>query len=166
MSSTHTNTFTRTHAKYLAGKVVADLYQCSLLYDRPDPSSLADYQEELTILLAGSFVESYEFGFTRNGTRLLTWSYTVGPAGDLSGDGRSGNLTRGIDVSGAEHFNFLTHSAAWSRLSRAQREAIEASLPFRRTAGSAPPDGNGYWTTELGYSAGGMLVQRKVFRPW
>ena len=37
MTSTFTTTatFTRTHAKHLAAKVIADLYQCSVFYDRP-----------------------------------------------------------------------------------------------------------------------------------
>ncbi len=40
MAYTYTTTFTLSHAKHLASKVVADLYQCSLLYDHPSPDSL------------------------------------------------------------------------------------------------------------------------------
>ena len=166
MSYTYTTTFTRTHAKYLASKVVADLYQCYLLYDRPAFAWVEAYQEELTTLLAGGYVEAYEFGFKRNEKRVLAWHYTVGPAGYLEGDNRSGGLTRGVDVADARYFNFLTLSYKWGRLSPAERDAVERTLPFLRPSGAAPEDGLGYWATEHGYSAGGVLVARRVFRPW
>ncbi len=165
MSSTYTQTFTLTHAKHLASKVVADLYQCALIYERPSPDQVAAYQEELAALLADHYVESYEFGFQRNGKRVLSWCYMVGPAGDLQGDSRSGGLARGIDVSDADYFNFLVYSSTWSALSTAQRDRIELVLPVRRTPGLSPLDGDGYWTSERGYVAGGVLVQRRVFRP-
>lgn len=167
MSYTHTNTFTRTHARHLASKVVADLYQCSLLYEKPSESSIADYQEELVTLLADGYVDTYEFGFKRDGRRVLTWHYTVTASGELDGgESRSGYLTRGIDVENAQYFNFLTHSNAWFALTSSVRDTIENGLPFQRTHGSAPSDGNGYWKTEHTYSAGGVLMERKVFRPW
>lgn len=40
-------TFTRTEARYLASKVVADLYQCSRLYSSPAASRVSDYETEL-----------------------------------------------------------------------------------------------------------------------
>lgn len=166
MSYTYTQSFTRTHSRHLASKVVADLYQCSLLYDRPSAESLPAYEEEFVTLLAGGYVESYEFGFRRDGGRVLSWHYTVGAGGELEGDSRSGSLLRGVDLGNARYFNFLTHSYAWFALPETERDSIEAALPFQRTAGSAPTDGSGYWKTEHGYSAGGVLLQRKVFRPW
>lgn len=166
MSYTYATTFTRTHAKYLASKVIADLYQCYLLYDHPPFNRIDAYEEELTTLLAGGYVEAYEFGFKRYDRRVLSWHYTVGLAGDLEGDSRSGNLARGIDIGGARYFNFLTPRNEWWKLSPGEREAIRRTLPFQRVSGSAPQDGSGYWATERGYSAGGVLVARKVFRPW
>lgn len=166
MSSTYTKSFTRTHAKYLASKVVADLYQCSLLYDSPSSDSIEAYEEELTTLLADGYVATYEFGFKASEKRVLSWHYTVGPAGELVGDSRSGSLTRGVDVSHAQYFNFLTYTDEWRSLSVGAREAVKAALPFQRTSGSAPGDGSGYWSTEHAYSAGGVLVERRVFRPW
>ncbi len=166
MTATYTTTFTLTHAKHLASKVITDLYLCSRQYGHPAAASVPAYQEELTVLLAGRYVEAYEFGFKRDERRVLSWHYTVGPAGDLQGDSRSGGLVRGIDVVGAEYFNFLTYDDRWSRLSAAEQQAIEDGLPIKRTWGSAPGDGNGYWTTERSYTAGGMAVTRQVFRPW
>lgn len=166
MTTTYTDTFTLTHAKHLASKVVADLYQCYLLYDEPSVTPIADYQEELAILLAGGHIQSYEFGFRRNGQCVLGWSYSVGADGGLSGDGNSGGLVSGVDVSGASYFNFLTPSDSWDRLTPAEREKIEASLPFQRATGMAPAHGNGYWTADRNYAAGGVAVERSVFRSW
>jgi Bacterial HORMA domain family 1 len=166
LAYTFTKSFTQTHAKYLASKVVADLYQCSLLYDHPSRDSIQAYEEELTTLLADRYVESYEFGFKRDDKRILSWHYAVGSAGDLEGDSRSGGLARGVDIGNARYFNFLTQSEEWWRLSPSQRETIKASLPFRRTDGSAPGDGSGHWMTEHIYSAGGVMMSRRVFRPW
>lgn len=166
MSYTYTKTFTRTHAKYLASKVVADLYQCALLYDHPSSDSIEAYEEELTTLLADRYVDTYEFGFKRNGNRVLSWLYTVGLAGDLEADSRSGSLTRGVDIGDADYFNFLSYSDEWWALTDAQRETIKGGLPFRRTSGSAPGAGSGHWVTEHSYSSGGVLVSRKVFKPW
>jgi hypothetical protein len=166
VSYTYTTTFTRTHAKYLASKVVADLYQCNLLYDHPLFNWIEAYQEELITLLAGGYVEAYEFGFQRYNKRVLSWHYTVGPAGDLEGDSRSGNLARGVDIGDAQYFNFLTYSDKWLGLSQAERNAVEGALPFQRPSGFAPEDGSGYWVTEHSYSAGGVFVARRVFRPW
>lgn len=166
MSFTFTQTFTRTHAKHLASKVVADLYQCSLLYDEPSEAWIDAYEQELTTLLAGQYVETYEFGFNRNRQRVLSWHYTVGQAGDLQGDSRSGSMLRGVQTDGARYFNFLSYSDTWFSLSPTEREAVKATLPFQRATGAAPIDGAGYWKTEQSYTAGGMLVQRRVFRPW
>jgi hypothetical protein len=166
MATTYTTTFTLTHAKHLASKVAADLYLCSRQYGRPSAGSVQAYQEELTALLAGRFVEAYEFGFKRNEKRMLSWHYTVGPVGDLQGDSRSGGLVRGINVADASYFNFLTHNDRWVALTATEQKAIEDTLPIKRTSGFAPGDGNGYWATERSYTAGGVLMERRVFRPW
>lgn len=166
MTYTNTQTFTRTHAGHLASKVVADLYQCAILYDRPERDSLDAYQEELTTLLAGGYLQTYEFGFKQRENRILSWHYTVGPTGDLDSDSRSGNLARGVDVGSASFFNFITYSRKWDTLAPGEQAAIKKSLPFQRSSGSQPSDGAGYWKIEMQYSAGGIAVTRKVFQPW
>lgn len=168
MSYTYTrsDTFTETHAKHLAAKVVADLYQCSIFYDRPAASAMADYRDELVILLRDGYVQAYEFGFKQNGRRIVCWRYEVGPDGGLHADDAAGGLIPGANVRNADYYNFLTFSSEWFALSPSAREAIESRLPFRRLPGSLPADGNGYWVDERGYSAGGVRIQRRVFRPW
>ena len=168
MSSTYTisETFTLTHARRLAAKVAADMHQCQRFYGRPTDTQIENYQQELTVLLHGGYVHSYEFGYkTGDDRRVVSWHYTVGPSGDLEG-GRSGGLFATADVSGAAMFNFLTHNSKWSTLSQIERAKIEASYPVRRTDGEPPQDGNGYWDSSRLYASGGVAVTGKEFHPW
>lgn len=162
---TTTTTFTRTHAKHLAAKVIADLYQCSVFYDRPGADDIGDYETELVEMLANEYVDTYEFGFRSNGKRLLSWHYTVGPDGGLHGDADAGGVYPNATVAGANYFNFMTYSDTWWALSETKRADFKAGLPIQRTPGSSPGDGDGYWQVDHTYSAGGVRVARKTFRP-
>jgi hypothetical protein len=165
-SYTITESFTLTHARRLAAKVAADMHQCQRFYGIPTDAQIENYQQELTILLHGGYIQSYEFGFqTENERRVVSWSYTVGPSGDLE-DGRSGGLYPSVDISDAVAFNFLTYSSKWFALSNAEREKIEASYAVRRIDGSPPRDGNGYWDSSRHYASGGVAITRREFRPW
>src|SRR6266699_3763453 len=111
MTSTYTTseTFTLTHARRLAAKVAADMHQCQRFYRQPTEKQIENYQQELVVLLHGGYVKSYEFGFqTKDERRVVSWSYTVSPSGDLEG-GRSGGLFPSADISDAALFNFLTY---------------------------------------------------------
>lgn len=165
-SYTTTETFNVTHARKLAAKVVADMHQCNLLYSRgPTATEIADYQEELVVLLAGGYVTSYEFGFqTADDRRVLSWKYAVGPSGDLEG-GRSGGLFSQATLTGTSMFNFLTTNAKWSNLPEPERAKVRAQHSVDRVSGSPPSDGNGYWTSNRAYAAGGVAVTRTEFRP-
>lgn len=165
-SYTTTETFTLTHARRLAAKVVADMHQCQRFYGRPTDTQIEDYQQELIVLLHGGYIKSYEFGFkTRDEQRVMSWHYTVGPSGDLEG-GRSGGLFPSADISDAVSFNFLTYSSEWCVLSQAEKDKVKASYSVRRTDGEPPQDGNGYWDSSRRYASGGVAVTRKEFRPW
>jgi len=165
MSSTYTTTFTLTHARQLAAKVVADLHQCSLLYGRPSGARLGDYEAELIEKLAKGYVATYEFGFKRNDQRVLSWRYTVGPDGGLQGSANAGALYARAAVAEAEYFNSMSHSSEWDNLTDAQQLAFESNLPFSRKTAALPGDGDGYWMTDHQYSAGGIRIERKTFRP-
>ena len=165
---TATQTFTRTHAKYLASKVVADLYQCARLYGKPRTYEIADYEAELVELLVGGYVAEYEFGFEKNDKRVVTWQYRVNAYGDLVGGGaddRAGGVYARANVADATYFNFLSHSQKWRNLTPGERKAIEDKLPIRRTSGALPADGNGYWVSDRTYSNGGVAISRRTFRP-
>lgn len=163
---TTTETFTLTHARRLAAKVVADMYQCQRLYGGISDAEIEEYQQELAVMLLGGYVKSYEFGFkTSDDHRVVSWRYSVGPAGDLEG-GRSGGLHPNADVSSARTFNYMTYSDEWHALEASERDTIKNSHPVNRTAGQPPQDGNGYWDTSRVYVAGGAAVTREEFRPW
>lgn len=160
-------TFTQTHASYLASKVVADLYQCHRFYGEPSEASIANYQDELIVLLLGGYVSEYEFGFKKDGQRVVSWQYRVNAAGDLVGgtDDRSGGIYARASVTGAVFFNFLSSSDAWFALTDAQKANVRGQHPVQRTSGTLPSDGAGYWETERRYSNGGLEITRRSFRP-
>lgn len=162
-SYTYAETFTRTHARRLAGRVTSDLRQCYLIYGLPSENALGDYLSELEELLAGAYVEQYQFGFERERQTLWSLRYTVGPDGGLNST-RAGGVPAGVNVAGALFFNFLTFSASWSRLTSSSKSAIQENLPFIREAGTLPGVANGYWVTDRTYAAGGVAVQRSIFR--
>ncbi|GAA0378624.1 hypothetical protein Acor_69500 [Acrocarpospora corrugata] len=105
ISYTYAETFTRVHARRLAGRVTTDLRQSSILYDSPSSGSLEDYQVELEELLVGGYVDKYQFGFKKDGRVVWSLRYTVGPDGALTGG--AGGVPSGVDVRQASWFNFL-----------------------------------------------------------
>lgn len=166
MTYSYSTSFTATDARYLASKVAADLYQCYLLYDKPNQPMIMKYETELAILLAGHYVGTYEFGFERGSQRVVSWFYTAGASGTLTGDSSAGQLRARLSITGASYFNFLSYSLSWAALSPGKRDEIQRSLPITRSEGEAPTDGSGSWTTERTYSSGVVQLERKVFKPW
>lgn len=167
LSTTITQTFTHTHAKHLASKVVSDLYQCHCYYDQPSETSILEYQEELVVMLAHGFVSAYEFGFEQNERRVVCWQYTVNSCGDLVGgaDDFSGGIYARADISRSRYFNFMTYSQSWADLASSDQSAVLAQHVVRRDTGNLPLDGYGYWETDRTYGSGGVLLERRTFRP-
>ena len=66
------STFTVAHARKLAAKVVADMYQCRQFYGQPSQADITDFNDELVVMLACHYVKDYEFGFKINNNRV--WS--------------------------------------------------------------------------------------------
>lgn len=163
-SYSYSETFSRTHARRLAGRVTTDLRQSHILYSRPTESRLEEYRTELEELLTDGYVDRYQFGFKRNEEVVWSLRYVVGPDGSMTGTGIAGGVPVGEDITGATFFNFLTFSDRWFRLSSAGREAVEEKLPFIRTDGTLPSDEDGYWASDRVYSAGGVALERTVFR--
>jgi hypothetical protein len=157
-------TFSRTHARRLAGRVTADLRQSHFLYGSPSESRLEDYREELEELLTGGYVARYQFGFSIDETLVWSMRYVVGPDGSLAPTVTAGGVPAGIDVKGATFFNFLTFSDGWYELDPLTRKAIEGNLPFIRTVGALPSEVGGYWVSDRTYAAGGVALERAFFR--
>ncbi|MGH3279283.1 MAG: hypothetical protein ACRDNW_09110 [Trebonia sp.] len=163
-SYSYAETFTRAHARRLAGRVTTDLRQSHLLYGSPIESMLEQYRTELEELLTGGYVDRYQFGFKRDGQTVWSLRYVVGPDGSLTGTGTGGGVPAGADIAGAIFFNFLTPSVSWSLLSASARVAVERRLPFIRVDGTLPTESGGYWTSDRMYAAGGVALDRSVFR--
>lgn len=162
---TSSSTYTIINARYVSSKIAADLDLCRLYYGRPTESRIQEYKDELAELLNGGYVKEYEFGFKRDGKRVVCWQYTVKDDGTISTDDRAGKLDSSIDTAGALFYNFLTFSFKWEILQFDERTRIENVLPFRRTDGTLPSDGNGYWTSDRSYSSASIGVTRKTFKP-
>ena len=157
------DTFTKTHAVYLASKVAADLKQMQLFYNKPLNEAIDSYIEELVILLVNRCLKMVEYGFRRGDSWVVVIRYTVRSGGASIADDRSGRVPAGANVSGASWHSFLEHSDTWSNLSESQRKQIRDSLPFRRTTGTEPIVGLGWWTPDKAYYRNGIALERGVY---
>lgn len=161
---TQSITFNRSHARYVATKVAADLRRMQRLYGWPTDKIIDDLIEEITEMLALDYLKTLEIGFERDGKRVLSLKYESRRDGTLVSDDNAGGLPRGIDVSGCKKINYLTRTQKWFALTAYERAAIEARLPYVRTAAPEPQDGYGFWTQDRTYSAGGGGTTRRVFK--
>jgi hypothetical protein len=166
MTRTTTESFTLTHAKELAAKVVADMRRCQQLYGQPPESRLNDYGTELALLLNERYVANYEFGFLRNGARILSWNYTVDAANEFMPNDRPGRMIAGVDISGASWFNRLNKNSLFWNLPADQRKRVEDELPVQRVISADLPNASGQWTYDRTYTAGGVGLGRKTFHPF
>ena len=164
-SYTTTKTFTRTSAEYIASKVMTDLKRLQIYYGKPSDAEIWDYYVELVELLVNRYLASCEYGFKKQGLRVVTLSFEVRPDGSLH-DGNPGGVFARANVSGGTWYSFLTHSWKFDALSQTERDRFKGSLPVKRTPGQAPADGNGYWTTDRSYSSDGVGTQRRTFREY
>ncbi len=164
-SVTTSETFSIIHARKLSSKVAADMHLCAQYYGQPSESRVREYAEELAQYLNEGYVEEYEFGYQKNGKRLVTWRYKVDENGLLTTDERPGKVVPYVDVAGASFFNYLTRNPRFWRLTSSQQAAFEGSLPLQRKTGEPPSDGAGYWTSDRNYYAGGRSLNRQTFQP-
>jgi hypothetical protein len=118
-------------------------------------------------MLVGKYVKEYEFGFKRNGLRVLCWQYKVNSSGDLVGgkDDRSGGIYSRAEVADATFYNSMSYTDAWFNLSEPDKDEVRAQHSIERTTGTLPGDGTGYWVTDRTYSSSGVAFERKTFRP-
>lgn len=159
-SYTTTETWSRTHARYVAGKVAADLRQMQQAYGQPSDTDIEKYSQELTELLAGNYVKEVTYGYRRDGAWVVALRYTADMNGNLTADDRSGRIPRGADIRGATWGSFLTYSGQWDALTPSQRETIERDLPFARSSGAEPVVRTGSWSPDKSYSSAGCGMRR------
>lgn len=166
MSTTYTysQSFTRTHARYLASKVAADLRQMRLFYGEPSDEKIDNFVEELVELLVGGYLDSVDYGFRRNDAWVVALHYKVRSDGTLDADDRAGRVPIGADISGASWYSYLRHNSAWSRLTQAERDRIESLIPVKRGHAGEPNVGSGVWVQDRIYSSNGTSFTRLTLK--
>lgn len=160
-----TTTFTVTHAKHMAAKVATDLKRLQRLYGKPNDTDIANYETEVIELLKKGYLGTVTYGFWRDSKWIEpTLLYTARDlAGSSANDDDPGRIRPGADVSGASFYTYLTYSSAWDKLSGAEQDAFNNSLPFQR-GGAPEPAVNGYLSRDLTYSAGDRSLDRASVR--
>lgn len=164
-SYTETATFTVTHARHMAAKVATDLKRMQRFYGSPSDVRITQFEAEATELIRAGYLGTVTYGFQRHGNWIEpTLRYTAKDlAGASANDDDPGRVRHNADVSGAIFKSYLTYSAAWSRLTQAQRDAFEKTLPISRS-GAAEPGISGYFASDRTYSSGGKALDRATVR--
>ncbi|MGK9086143.1 hypothetical protein KXR64_20395 [Brucella intermedia] len=162
-----TQSFTITHARHMAAKVATDLKRMQRLYGAPSDGHIASYEQEVIGLLKAGYLGEVTYGFRRNDNWIEpTLRYTAqNLASAAANDDDPGRIRPSADISGATFYSYLTYSAAWNKLTEAERTAFENTLPFLR--GDAPKPGvSGYFSDDRTYSSGGRALNRASVRSW
>lgn len=163
-SVTSNETFTLTHAKYIASKVATDLLRFQRFYGEPKDAKISDYESELTEFIRHGYLETITYGFKRSGNWVEAVRYRALSDGSLVTDEDPGKLRPGANLEGTVFGSFLTYRASWSALSETERERFRQRLPIQRTSGEEPSVENGQWVEDRTYSAGGQGVSRSSIR--
>ena len=164
-SVTTSSTFSIIHARYLSSKVAADMHLCAQYYGKPTEARVREYAEELAQYLNAGYLQEYEFGYKKDGKRIVCWRYKVDANGHLTTDDRAGKIVPYVDVTGSVFFNFLTQNSRFLHLSAEHQARFESNLPLQRTGGQPPSDGAGYWMSDRNYFSGGCGLNRLTFQP-
>lgn len=164
---TESQSFTLTHARHIAAKVATDLKRIQRLYGRPSDVSIADYEEEVIVLLRHGYLKTVGYGFKRNGRWIEpSVHYTATELG-VSNDDDPGRIRPGADFAGASFYSYLTYSEAWyDEMTNSDHDEFKRTrLPFVRSGADAP-EVDGYLTTDRTYSSGGRALERATVRSY
>ena len=163
-SRSASGSFTITDARYVGGRVAADLRLLYNLYGEPSHERIEKFAEEVALLLRDGYLDTVDYGFrdtTTNAWKLrLRYEATAG--GQLI-DSRPGSFPDPVDLTGYTFHSFLTYSSAFSLLTSSQQAGVKESLPISRTTGTAPSALAGTNTTGHGYARNGTGVSRDVY---
>lgn len=161
------STFTATHAKYLASKVVADLKRIQRLYGSPSDSTINSYEAELIEYLKKGYLSEVTYGFQRNDKWIEpTIVYTARDLGGMSSsDDDPGKIKPGADISGAYFTSYLIKNSFYHNQTASEQSSFQSSLPFQRT-GAAAPGISGYLSSDKSYSSGGKALDRSTVKSY
>jgi hypothetical protein len=166
-TSSNTQTFTLTHAKYLASKVATDLKRMQRLYGSPSDYQINNFESELTEFLRNGFLSEVTYGFKRNDNWIEpTLRYTAKDlAGLSSGDDDPGRIRPNADISGASFYSYLIHNSAYDRLTVTEEENFKKTLPIQRS-GAPSPGVSGWMSSDKTYSSGGKALDRSSLKSY
>lgn len=164
---TESQSFTVTHARHIAAKVATDLKRLQRLYGQPSDASIAQYEEEVVVLLRHGYLESVSYGFKRNGRWIEPSLHYKARELGAANDDDPGRIRPGADITGASFYSYLTYSNAWfAEMTSSERETFERTrLPFLRSGADAPGI-DGYMTNDRTYSSGGRSLERATVRSY
>lgn len=162
-----TQTFTLTHAKYLASKIATDLKRMQRFYEKPYDNDIVAYEDEIIELLKNGYLESITYGFKRDGKYIEpTLKYIAQELAVLYQiDDDPGKIRPGIDIEGASFYSYLTYSSKWHQLSQTEREKFNNNLSIKRTY-DQEPEIEGYLSQDLTYSSGGRSLSRSIVKSY
>jgi hypothetical protein len=164
---TESSTFTVTHARHMAAKVATDLKRIQRLYGAPSDAQIAEYEEELTELLKGGYVDKATYGYRRSGKFIdPSVRYAARELNGMNADDHDpGQISARANIAGASFGSFLVYSAAWNALTARAREVIRARFTLQRSTGDEPGV-DGYYVVDKTYSAGGRALSRSSVRSY
>lgn len=167
ISYTDSQTFSVTHARYLASKVATDLKRIQRFYSSPSDKEIADYEQELIALLKEGYFSEILYGFKREGKFIEpTLRYTAAELSNSSGmNDDPGKVKPWADISNSHFTSFLTYSGKWSNLSENERENFKRSLAIQRVT-MPTPETNGFFQSDRIYSAGGQSLNRSSLQSY
>ncbi|MGB7579195.1 MAG: hypothetical protein WBM16_14965 [Pseudolabrys sp.] len=162
---TETRTFTETHARHMAAKVATDLKRIQRLYGMPSDVAIANYEQEVILLLKSGYLDEITYGYRRDGKWVEpTVRYKAKDlAGGTANDDDPGRIRHGANIVGASFYSYLSYSSAWFRASGAERNVFIQRSPIGRSDGPEPAVG-GYLSADKTYSAGGRALDRSSVR--
>ena len=135
-SVTRSESFTIINARKLASKVATDMHLCAQYYGNPTETRIREYAEELAQYLNAGYIQEYEFGYKKEGKRIVTWRYKVDANGQLTTDDRPGKIVPYVDIAGAVFFNFLTQNSNFFSSLRMDKPALKLGCRSRGRVGS------------------------------
>lgn len=164
LSITQTRTWTITQARYVTSKIAADLDLMRIHYGQPSREKVTDFAEEAALLLAARYLGWVEYGFKRDGMRVIALKYEARTDGSLAVDDRPGRVPAGLDLASTSWYSYLDYSSSFYRLSADERQRFKETLPIRRGFADPPGTAAGYWEYNRTYASNGEGVLRQVFR--
>jgi hypothetical protein len=163
MSNTHTSTFTITHAEYLASKIAADLFQMQRIYGYPSSDTIANYQQEVVLLIKEGFLGSIDYGFKKADSWVVALSYEANNVTGNLIDNNPGRIPLDINIAGATWGSYLRTNSKFDNLDPAEQGAIRDRINIKRVNASDPQTGL-IGSYDKIYSANDRQLNRKVIK--